>query len=54
MINYPYKVGRVRAEIERKKRREKLQVAAAFIILFVMYVTVSTMEYNECINLGVC
>jgi len=54
MINYQYKVGRVRAEIKRKKRKEKLQIAGAFIILFVMYVTVSTMEYNDCINLGVC
>jgi hypothetical protein len=54
MINFPYKIDQVKNEIARKKRAEKRQFVALGLVLFVMYVTVSTMGYNDCINLGVC
>lgn len=54
MINHPYKIDQVKNEIARKKRAQKRQFVALGLVLFVMYVTVSTMGYNDCINLGVC
>lgn len=54
MINHPYKIDQVKNEIAHKKRAESRQFAVLGALLFVMYVTVSTMGYNDCINLGVC
>ena len=54
MINHPYKIDQVKNEIARKKRAQSRQFAVLGALLFVMYVTVSTMGYNDCINLGVC
>tara|TARA_R110000751_G_scaffold21870_6_gene62312 strand:- start:864 stop:1028 length:165 start_codon:yes stop_codon:yes gene_type:complete len=54
VINFPYKIDQVKNEIARKKRAQKRQFVALGLVLFVMYVTVSTMGYNDCINMGVC
>jgi hypothetical protein len=54
MINHPYKIDEFKNKIACKKRAESIRLAALSIILFLLYVTVSTMSYNDCINLGVC
>ena len=54
MINYPYKIDQVKNEMARKKRAESRQFAALGLALFILYVTASTMSFNDCLNLGVC
>ena len=54
MINHPYKIDQVKSKMLCKKRADSRRSAALGIILFILYITVSTMSYNDCINLGVC
>jgi hypothetical protein len=51
MINYDYKYARDR--IAKEKRAESRTFMAAGAILFVLYLIVSTMSYNDCLQ-GVC
>jgi hypothetical protein len=51
MINYDYKYARDR--IENKKRTESRTSAALGAAIFIMYLVVSTMSYNDCLQ-GVC
>ena len=40
-----------KAKLERQENRIGL---IGSVVLFALYCIVSTMEYNDCINLGVC
>ena len=40
--------------IERAKKHNNRAGWIGAAILLIMYCAVSTMEYNDCINLGVC
>jgi len=54
MINYPYKIDQVKNEIARKKHQENRAGFIGAIVLLALYCLVSTMEYNDCTNMGVC
>lgn len=51
MINYDYKYARDR--IAKQKRTESRTCFALGAAVFIMYLVVSTMSYNDCLQ-GVC
>ena len=54
MINFPYKIDHVKNEIARQQKQENRAGLVAGVILVALYCLVSTMEYNDCINMGIC
>jgi cytochrome b len=54
MINFPYKIDHVKNEIARKQKQENRAGLVGAVVLFALYCMVSTMEYNDCINMGIC
>jgi hypothetical protein len=55
MNKYSLSYNQIKARDEAAKVRSENRIGfIGAIILFSLYVTVSTMGYNDCINLGVC
>jgi hypothetical protein len=57
MINHPYKVGHVAAEIKLKKRQEKALARKEFVLtMFLLLLLAATgdMIYLDCVERGVC
>lgn len=55
MNKYSLSYNQVKARGEATEIRSKNRIGlVGIIILFALYVTTSTMGYNDCLNLGVC